>query len=85
MGKTLPVLPGTERVQFTGAAHGDNQQKPTDQAAHCCRSDDLAGEDDGAVQLVCSVLTVHLAVAAPALKHTPADGTMGHLCVKRVP
>lgn len=82
MYKHLPVLPGPERVQFTGAAHGDDQQKPADQAAHRCRGDDLAGQDDGAVELVCPVLTVHLAVAAPALKHTPADGTMGRLCVR---
>lgn len=79
--KQLPVLPGPEWVQFTGAAHGDNQQKPAYQAANCCRGDDLAGQDDGAVELVCSVLAVHLAVTAPALKHTPADGTMGRLCV----
>lgn len=75
--KYLPVFPCAERVQFTGAAHGDDQQKPTHQAAHCCRGDDLAGQDDGAVELVCSVLAVHLAVAAPALEHTPADVTMG--------
>lgn len=67
-----PVLPGPERIQFAGAAHGDHQQQPADQAAHCCRGDDLAGQDDGAVELVGAVPAVHLAVAAPALKHTPA-------------
>lgn len=73
----LPVLPGPERVQFAGAAHGDDQQQPADQAAHRCRGDDLAGQDDGAVELIRSVLTVHLSITAPALKHTPVHGTMG--------
>lgn len=77
--KTLPVFPGPERVQFAGAAHGDDQQESTDQAAHCCRGDDLAGQDDGAVELIGAVLTIHLAVTAPALKHAPADGSMKHM------
>lgn len=79
----LPVLPGPERVQLTGAAHGDDQQQPADQAAHRCRGDDLAGQDDGAVELVGAVLAVHLAVTAPALKHAPAEGTKGSLLLEQ--
>lgn len=70
----LPVLPGPERVQLTGAAHGDDQQQPAHQAAHRGRRDDLPGQDDGAVELVRAVLAVCLAVAAPALKHAPETG-----------
>lgn len=79
----LPVLSGPERVQFARAAHGDDQQKSADEAAHRCRGDDLPGQHDGAVELVRAVLTVHLAVAAPALKHTPAGGTKGRVLPKR--
>ena len=75
----LPVLPGPERVQFTGAAHGDHKQEPAHQAADRCRGDDLAGQDDGAVELVRAVLAVHLAVTAPALEHAPGTRDNGPL------
>lgn len=76
-GKHLPVFPGAQWVELAGAAHGDDQQEATHQAAHRRRRDDLARQDDGAVDLVCAVFAVHLAVAAPALKDTPADGAAG--------
>lgn len=78
--KTLPVLPGPERVQFAGAAHGNDKEESTDQAAYRCRGDDLAGQDDSAVELICAVFTIHLAVTAPALKHAPADGSVKRVC-----
>lgn len=73
-GKHLPVLPGAQWVEFTGAAHGNDQQEATDQAAHRRRRDHLTRQDDGAVELVRAVLAVHLAVATPALKDTPVHG-----------
>lgn len=80
--RQLPVLSGPERVQFTRAAHGDDQQQSTDEAAHRCRGDDLAGQHDCAAELVRAVFTVHLAVTAPALINTTTMGTMGRLLLK---
>lgn len=74
----VPVLPGAQRVELAGAAHGDDQQEATHQAAHRRRRDDLARQDHGAVELVCAVLAVHLAVTAPALKDAPAAGGSGN-------
>ena len=75
----LPVLAGPEGVEFAGARHGDDQQQAAHQAAHGRRGDDLARQDHGAVELVRAVLAVHLAVAAPALKHTPVGASVNKI------
>lgn len=77
--KYLPVFSRAERVQLTGATHGDDQKEATHQASHCRCCDDLARQDDGAVELVRAVLAVNLSVTAPALKDTSADGSKGSI------
>lgn len=80
--KYLPVFSCAERVQFTRATHGNDQEEATHQASHCGCCDDLARQDDGAVELVCAVLAVNLSVAAPALKDTSADRSKGSIVLK---
>lgn len=65
-----PAFKHTQRVEFTGAAEGDDQQEAADQTADdgCCN--DSGGNDDGATFLIAAVTTVVLRVANPRLKHT---------------
>lgn len=65
-----PALKHAQRVEFTGAAKGNDEQEATDQAADDGSGDDSGGDNDRTALLVAAVTTVVLSVANPRLKHT---------------
>ena len=64
-----PAFKHAQRVEFAGAAEGNDQQEATDEAADDSSRDDSGGDDDGTALLVTTVSTVVLSVANPRLKH----------------
>lgn len=64
----LPALKHAKRVQFAGAAEGDDQQKPTDETADDGGGDDSGRNNDGTTLLITAIATIVLSIAHPRLK-----------------